>query len=252
MKKLLVAFLILVTVSFQASAGLKVMVVGGVPAAATCAGSSCTGYEICQNFQTATTGYDNSETWTTWTGTPNPVDTTATVLRATQQLALDNGDRAYTTIAGSPAEGHLFFRYKAADGTPSAQFRFMKISYNGEGDDLVIAFYHRTDGNIRAYHGGTYATTTTTPLASDNTAVYIWVDFTLGTGANGTMDIYTSANSTKPGVGSKALEITNGAATSANSYDRVSLWNDGSATAQITYFDQVLFDTAATIGTVCD
>lgn len=226
------------------------IVVGGLPVASggACADADTyTALEANENFEG--TGYDNGD-WTTWTGTPNADDTTATVLRGSQQLALDNGERVYKAVSGSPSGGSIHFRYKAADGTPSANHQFLKIGYGGDSDTFVINLYHRTDGNIGAYHGSSYGTTTDTPLATNNTMVHVWLAFTLGTGADGQLGLYISSNGTKPG--SPTIYLSNGTATSANSYDRISLWNSGEATSQITYYDQFLFDTSTSIGDVCN
>ena len=160
MKKLIFLICLIPSICFGDAWTVGLIPIGTASAPA-CADSSCTGFEVCQNFEG--TGYDNSESWTTWNGTPAEDDTTATLLRGSQQMALDNTDRVYIGVAGSPGQGSLHFRYKAADGTPSTAFRFIKISYNGAGDDTSIALYHRTDGNIRAYNGGSYATSSQHP-----------------------------------------------------------------------------------------
>ncbi len=223
-----------------------------------CADSSCTGFLVCQNFQTATTGYDNSESWSETVGTGGEVeaaDTTATVLRGTQQLKIFAGDAGQTSFTVSPSfatttSGSFHFRFKAADATPATQHTIAR----GLGEDAVARFgiWLRTDGNIRVTYPNNYATSdfaNYAPVGSavlqNDTKYHFWIDFTINGGPNNsTLSLYASTSQTKPETA--ALTISNGDATTGIAY--VDLLQSQGATA---YYDQVLVDNA-TIGSVCE
>lgn len=258
MKRVCVFTILLCLIGFSAHARSVNVVVGGLPVTAAppaCADSSCTGFLVCQNFETTaetctTCSEDNSETWTKSGGTIT-VDATSSAIRGSQYLSIDSGANGTgnisVSIAGTPTSGSLFFRYRSTDGTPTVQNRIFRI-VTSEDTTLVTA-YHRTDGNIRLYHGGNYQTSSGTELSADNTVRYIWVDFALGSGTDGTASVYVSANATKPA--SAAVSVTNGTALTSTPVTGLILRSGEDNGQFVHHYDQILFDNS-TIGDVCD
>lgn len=209
--------------------------------------SECTGKLICQNFEG--TGYDNSESWTETIGTNGIVDeddTTATVLRGSQNLKIYSGDNGQTssTYVGftvdSDTTTYAHFRYKTTDATPSSDRIIATIRATTE---ILCTVYLETTSEFAVIaNGGTKANGTTT--SSDNTMFHIWVEYTEGTGSNGTCSLYVSATATKPSVEASS---TDGKSTATP--NRFYLQQgSGSSTG---FFDQVLVDDAD-IGNVAE
>jgi hypothetical protein len=158
-------------------------------------------------------------------------------------------------IASSPTSGSIFFRYRTTDGTPDEQNRFFRVSEATDAASILTA-YHRTDGNIRAFHGSSYATSSTTPFSGDNTIYAVWIDYVLATGAgnDGTVSIYvatisdpTAAPPSKPG--SPVVSVTGG--TSLASVPPTMLQLRAGESGSIEHhYDQVLIN-GTTIGDVC-
>lgn len=209
---------------------------------AACADTSCTGFLVCQNFETATTGYDNSESWTE-SGTVEAAYTT-TALRGTQSCQVSNS--SYTRFnQGDQTEMYVAFRVAVTDGTPSATTTLLRF-YDTAADAAKLDIA-ATSGVIQCQHG-TVVTNTETTL-SDATTYYMWVHYKGNSGATdgvlnlrvGSTRIYNDA--------SEICNITNGDDASTNS-DWISLTNSA-AGGLVPIFDQVLVKTTA-IGDLCE
>lgn len=241
MRKIILTILLILLIPFICSAGVQDMLKGALEKKnGAAAPSECTGKLICQNFEG--TGYDNSESWTETIGTNGIIDeddTTATVLRGSQQLKIYSGDNGKTssTYAGftvdSDTTTYAHFRYKTTDATPSADRIIATIRATTE---ILCTVYLETTSEFAVIaSGGTKANGTTT--SSDNTMFHIWVEYTEGTGSNGTCSLYVSATATKPSVEASS---TDGASTATP--NRFYLQQgSGSSTG---FFDQVLVDDA--------
>ena len=229
-----------------ADARMNVMIVGGgAPAGApACADSSCTGFEICQNFES--TGYDNSESeWSEGIGSNGIVDEddqTATVLRGSYQLKVFGGDAGQSSYARftfptALDEIYLHFRLKTpaanADDVVSVIFRDAS-----QGSDLD--FYIRGGSDrfrVLTASGDVYPTDT----YSDSTAYHVWIHYKNdGTGSMG-----FSTDTTEPTAGNKYGTYSSGSTDSIKSID---FRADSEETI---YVDQVIVKTTA-IGQICD
>lgn len=209
---------------------------------------TCTGFLICQNFETTAETCDpctedNSESWDkTLAGTGAITVDYGTALRGSQscQVAADgsNSTAIYVTFEGQ-ATVYGFFRVKVNDGRPSSTNQL--ISFVGTGSVGNISLM--TDGKLRIYNGEAYAASTTALDDGASGTIYVWFYWTKGTGDNGTMGIEVSTTRT---FGSWEAEGTTGTATTDMS-------QIGLISRYVTdaVFDQVLVKTTA-IGTVCE
>jgi hypothetical protein len=174
-------------------------------------------------------------------------DTTATILRGTQELKLTGGDAAISTTtyasysASTTVSVHVLF--KISDATPSAATQFIRLL--DAGDSLRGYVELRTTGYLRAAQGSIYATDTSTQLA-DNTKYHIWFDWVseTGGGTNGTASIYVSSTKTKPA--SPVVEVTAGDAEYSLTKIRFVV-----PIGITVYLDQIRVDNSI-IGDVCD
>ena len=220
----------------------KVCGVSGL--ANSCADSSCTGFTVCQNFEE--TGYDNGESgdWNTTLngGTVDEDDTTATIMRGSQQLKVlaSVGNNTYASNGqGSGDTIWIHVRVKFADATPSTESSFINVS-NGYYARI------RSDGTIRIRHGTTNLDTSS-GYVSDNTMRHFWFKFVKGTGADGEMVMYSSTDGTR---GSAVLNGSSGTSTIQPS--AIQLREESGYTGG-TFFDQVLVTYDGTeIGDVCE
>lgn len=220
-----------------------------------CADSSCTGFDICQNAEG--TGYDNSETpheEVVSGGEVNEDDTTATVLRGSQQIKILGAGSASSRINfPGPNETSEFtarstlwlhFRVKMADVTPSGINVILNVFNTSSG--VVAQLDMRTTNDLRIYNGSSYTTTSDNNLFTDATKKHVWVKYVKGTGSNGVTEVYLSNNGTRPA--SATYSITNGNATT----DAVRIrFNEYNGVTGGMYIDQIIAR-GTEIGDVCD
>lgn len=197
---------------------------------------------VCQNFEE--TGYDNSESWTEAIGAGGTVDeddTTATVLRGSQQLKIYAGDSGSTsnTYFSFTAQAEVWFhvRVKFPDGTPTTATYFLTLS-DGSSTSAFVSLL--PTGGIRAYQGTVYNAGATIPLFSNDTAYHIWGYYKAsGTGLNnGVMTIWVGTSTTRP----EAPECSVNTGTAETTVARILLQEKYQGTA---YFDQVIVDDAS-------
>ena len=212
--------------------------------ASSCNDSSCSGFDICQNFEG--TGYDNSETWTVDTktgGTVDPDDTTATILRGSQQLKILMG------TSGAPFARHSFT--SASEKWLHFMFKFSGTVGNG----TVLARLSNTAGGIlqadveldatkhpKVYHGSASATSSSTITAG--TLYHFWLHYLAGSGSNGVADMYWGTDPVR--ANNEHLTITTGTSTANVAY--LDLTDDNATHAN--FYDQVLIRSAE-ITNVC-
>lgn len=198
---------------------------------------------VCQNFEG--TGYDNSESWTEYVGAGGTVDeddTTATVLRDSQQLKIYAGDSGSTSnaYASFTAQSELWFhvRVKFPDGTPTNATYFLTLS-DGSSTSAFVSLL--TTGAIRAYQGTVYvAGGSTPPLFTNDTAYHIWGYYKASDAgmSNGKMTIWVGTGTTRP----EATECSVNTGTAETTVARILLQEKYQGTA---YFDQVIVDDAS-------
>jgi hypothetical protein len=240
MKRLLLILLLLLISTSTAFAGI---VMAGTQLGALDPESpvvdECLDKLVCQNFEDS--GYDNSESWTEGVGTGGTVDeddTTATVLRDSQQLKIYAGDSGSTSYAYASftEQSELWFHVlvKFPDGTPSNSTYFLALS---DGSTTKAWISLLTTGAIRVYHGSTvYAVGgSTPPLFANDTAYHIWGYYKASDAGmnNGKMTVWVGTSTTRP----EAAEASVVVGTEEASVTRIMLQEKYQGTA---YFDQVI------------
>ena len=204
---------------------------------------NCTGFVLCQNFQTATTGWDNSETWSV-AGTVDPVSTSP-ALRGTQSASIANSSSISHALSDL-AEFYAFARWQFADVTPSAGTTFFKANHGGSQIGSIIL---NTNGKLSCGHG--VSTNTASTALSNTTMYYIWFHHKSDpAGLAGIMTAEVSTTRDYADVNAAlGCSVTNGADTDAHTS---LLWLqanvDGGAGISI---DQILVKETE-IGTVCE
>lgn len=192
MRKLLI-ILFLLTLLLTATPVQPATTVSGRPCpggvATSCADTSCTGFLWCQNFETETTGYDNSETWSK-SGTVDPVYTTA-ILRGTQSCALADGSSLYRNVT-TDGEVYAFGRFQFTDATPTAGTIIFK-AMNAASDVGWVTL--NTTGKLSCINGTANNTASGDALSNDTT-YYIWIRIKAATSAEATDGIVTAEVST--------------------------------------------------------
>lgn len=179
-------------------------------------------------------GYDNGETWTTYSSDPDP-DSTANALDGSESLYLDGtNDRVITSFAAQD-EVWLYGSFYHASGSSSTR-DLITLFKDGTGD---IAYAQTTSaGNLEivcgTVNGGTAA------ALSTSTRYYIWLHYVAGTGSNAQLHVYLSTTTTKPGTPTDS--ITNGDATSQ--VDRLLIGPQSATGGSDNYWDTILVDTA--------
>jgi len=168
-------------------------------------------YLINQNFEG--TGYDNSETWTTSVGTPEP-DYTGVVLLGSQSLrSTVNGEaeRARADFTGADTlYGYLLFRREGIN--PVGDRLFFELTINGSTTRALTLSVTSTGqlkvGDLSGSHTGTTVSTMST-----GTTYHIWWSYTKGTGSNAAGTCAFSTDGTKPTSGNNFEDFTTGTST---------------------------------------
>ena len=209
--------------------------------AGSCADQSCVGFVVCQNFETPSTGYDNSETWTEVTGDPEAAYTTVH-LRGAQswygEKTAGVSDIAYKTVSAG-YDVYFFFRVQVHTTTNNNIFALRE----GTAQRFEV---NLAGGYFQIQHGTSTVTDNTTAVQID-TIYFVWGHGVGGTGADGTGELYISTTKTKPG--SALLSVSNGTWLATDPITRIYI--GAGATDTATYFDQVLVKTSD-IGSVCE
>lgn len=243
MKRSLIVLCIVLGVSAvcaTAWARMNAVVVGGGESAV----DTCSGYLVCQNFETATTGYDNSESWTE-TGTVEAAYATGPA-RGSQSCQVTNGSRGnarskITISSASELWGH--YRYKVSDATPTTALYGFEI-FNGT--TAIGSVRLLTSGLIRGSQGTPTGTASAGNELSDNTWIHIWWYWkaeSVDTAADGIMTIWQGTTLNRDEA-TQVVNITTG--TAEATADGVAVESEaasGSDTA-IGYFDQVMVKTS--------
>ena len=157
-------------------------------------------YLLSEGFEG--TGFEN----TGWTknGTPNP-DYTTTVLHGAQSLNTSGAQYIWRPFQNSTSFS-LYTQVRAIAWGSFTNLVFWDDANWGTAASLW------TDGSrLHVTHGPAFADGTLT--LSTNTTYHIWVDWTKGTGTNGTMKVFVATTGTKPAVPDASVTTGTGAAT---------------------------------------
>jgi hypothetical protein len=217
-----------------AEAGPPMMQV--VAAGGTIAGgeevAECDSKVICQNFETVTTGYDNSESWTE-NGTVEAAYTT-TSLRGDQSCQVSGaGDYSTRNTSITDADelwGHFIFQ---KDANPSSTMFVIRFKGNNNGTQVGNVILTST-GYIGATNGTSTDYDVSNPLSND-TPYRIWWHFDQSDGVMQVWLSLVSAGTTRPETA--IVDISDGDA--AYDIDAVALHANYGCTS---IYDQVLID----------
>ena len=241
------AILLLLTAPAYAGGAMGLMMAGGASAPAC---NDCTGKLLCQNFEGA--GYDNTESYTESPGAGGSIDeedTTATILRGSQQLKVYSVDSNASSVtsaafsATSPLYTHFLFKKSAL---PSTEGNVFQIKAGSTVLCNVIAWRNGSgqEGKLYVQAAGGTAQTHGTVLSND-TPYHIWVEYTADSGANdASCKLNIGTSTTNPGA-TNQKNSNNG--TQDGTPTVVSMW---ARYAVSHYFDQLIVDDAP-IETVC-
>ncbi len=185
-------------------------------------------YLLSEGFEG--TGFENAG-WTV-DGTPNP-DYTTTALHGAQSLNTSGAQYISRTFQNSTSF-HLYTQVRAI-----AWGSFTNLMYwDDAGWDTAATVW--TDGSRLHVTHGTASVIGTTPL-SPNTTYHVWVEWTKGTGTNGTMKVFlATTGGTKPAVAEASLTTGTGGAT-----ERLYVGPTGAGPNLI--FDRLLIDDVAIV-----
>lgn len=169
---------------------------GGV----SCADSSCTGFEICQNFETETTGYDNSESWTESCGT----GATCTEAYTTDPL---RGSQSYYFSSGTEVSSV----YKAITAG-SEYYGMVKVNIDTDNTQDLFGLYSNAVGKLLiGYNSYNKLQVTYDSLAAcgsndtfnPGTTYYIWFYYksaSASPGGDGIYRVWVSTTTTKHSI----------------------------------------------------
>jgi len=147
-------------------------------------------------------GYENSD-WIEH-GAPNP-DYTAIVLHGSQSLNCA-GEQYLERPFAFTSSFYLYFKVRW-----NVWGDYNSIIYWDDPDWNIVAGLYADDNRLEVDHGSAYAVGTTTIVA--NTTYHLWVEWTKGTGNNGTMKLFISTTGVKPATPEANITAGNGGAT---------------------------------------
>jgi hypothetical protein len=215
-----------------AEARMPMVVMSGSTVAGGEEGAECDNKVICQNFETVTTGYDNSESWTE-SGTVEAAYTT-TSLRGDQSCQVSGAGYYFTrnTSITDADElwGHFIFQ---KDANPSSTMYVIMFKGNNNGT-MVGNVLLTSAGYIGATNGTSADYDVSNPLSND-TPYRIWWHFDQSDGVMQVWLSLVSAGTTRPETA--IVDISDGDA--AYDIDAVSLHANNGCTS---IYDQVLID----------
>src|SRR5258706_1228134 len=158
------------------------------------AGGTAT-YLLSEGFEGA--GFENSG-WSL-VGTPNP-DYTTTALNGLQSLNCVGAQRIYRTFSFS----NSFYLYLKARFITLPTYQVL-MEWRDSSLNTAIEMY-MNGGTVDLSHGQANAKGSTS--FAPGVTYDIWIEWTKGTGANGTLKLFVSTNGTKPA--SPEVNISNG------------------------------------------
>lgn len=160
----------------------------------TATDSAC-GVLTCENFEDASTGYDNNNA-NSWTdaGTPNPKYTTD-ILEGTQSLMVDISSSTKSATLPFTGQSNVWiaFMFKHS-GTYTGTAWVFEVQ-NSSGT-LLMGVSVTTGASMRfEWRSGGSAAANSAPR---DTLLYVWLNIVKGTGSDATADLYASSTTTKP------------------------------------------------------
>jgi hypothetical protein len=243
MKKLLILLVLLFALPAHGQVELArmspAMVGGGV---AVVAPNECAGYLICQNFETATTGYDNSESWAETTASCTAFDHayTTTHLRGAQSLYIsDISAHNCQSVATFTASDEIWVGMRVnVTVNPTDTQRLFELW--DASNNVLLKVYVQPDGYANTKHGTADTAYGSVTAHSDNQLYYIWVRWTKSTDTNGVTEFYSGTVRTSADrVKDTGASATNGNATAQVA--KIALFVSGYTEGVV--YDQILVKT---------
>src|SRR5258706_497558 len=150
-------------------------------------GSGAPSYLLNEGFEGP--GFEN----TGWTkiGTPDE-DYTATALDGLQSLHCLAGQQ----ISRSFSTSNSFYFYCKARFISLPTFQGIMFWRNGFGNTMAELYFNNDFGNIELIHGSVIVRSTN--LFVSGTTYDLWIEWTKGTGTDGTMKLFIATDSIKP------------------------------------------------------
>lgn len=205
-------------------------------------------YLVNQRFEgTDNNGYDNSETWTTSTGSPNP-DYNTTVLdpAGSHSLFLNaNGNNVRVRHDFTGADtlyGYLMWR-RVAGSVPAGDRTLLELTING-GTTRCFALNFTAGGALKIVDLSGGVTGTTVSTMSLDTTYHVWWSYTKGTSMNAYASCAFSTTGTQPTSGNNFADWPSSNGTSTAQGGRVWLGHSGTNANADMIFDKVLIDDA--------
>ena len=201
---------------------------------------NCALYTTCQNFETATTGYDNGpEAWTE--GGTGSVDHayTGVILRGTQSwrvYGVAGWKYAYKAITATD-EIYIHWLFDPAT-LPATNNSYIVELDNGTTTECGLIIEYSTEA-LRAEVDGTHYAITTGTLTA-GTAEHIWEHYkkaSVSPGSDGICSVGFGTGLTEVTAGNNFAAVTNHTVTAQ--INRVYIEKSGTATPDL-IFDQVL------------
>jgi hypothetical protein len=147
-------------------------------------------------FQENFEGTGTPDGWTTINSTGTiDYDSTTSPLAGSQSLRLNpSGNPGVSVYKGFTAPSTTYVRLMLRwSGTPGDNVDYVKLM--DSSGNQVASFTIRSTGGTRIYHGSTVEGG---PATTAGTIYYVWIDYTAGSGSNGTMSLRISTTTTKP------------------------------------------------------
>ena len=155
-------------------------------------------YLLVENFEAP--GYETPG----WFEVNNPIEATRAKLESRHALRTERGSQAYRVLNGA-TNLNLYFMVSWREIGPTHTLLDL-----GDSAGQPAGFVWLSGGQIRLTHGGV---TTGAPFSYMTRSVYhVWLEWTKGGGANGSMRLYVDQSATKPAAPIAALNTGNGQA----------------------------------------
>jgi hypothetical protein len=170
------------------------------------------------------TGFENAG-WNK-SGTPNENYTT-TVLDGAQSLNCSGAQHIWRTFQYATSF-NLYFRVRWA-----AWRDYANVIYWDNNNWGTAASLYADDNRLQIAHGSAAALGSTVLAA--NVTYHVWVEWTRGTGSNGTMKLFVSTSGAKPTTSEASITTGSGAATER-------IYVGPTSTGPNVIFDRILVD----------
>jgi len=144
-----------------------------------------------------------------WTSASTPVwgyNTSPAPLQGSYSLAINSSSDSVTKTFASSSTVYCYFLINLTAFTANQQCFYLLDSLDAQVAAVMFRFATQ---DARCFNGTTNATSSSGLILADTT-YHVWVDYTVGSGANGITNVYVSTTGIK---GSAIATVSNGNAT---------------------------------------